>query len=81
MKCIQNEYQDEKGQSSCKTCPKDQFSRIGDIKCSALPECEERDFYVKPNPINECIKNETLGIYTREQKALLPHWPGRVMSK
>ena len=74
IKCTQNQYQDEKGQSSCKDCQKDEFSRIGDTECTALPECEKRDFYIKTDPIETCTLN---GVYTRKQHSDLPHWPGK----
>ena len=76
VKCTQNQYQDEKGQPFCKNCSKDQFSRIGETKCSALPECELRDFYVKPLSIKTC-EITSGGVYMRKQISDLPKWPGK----
>ena len=74
-KCFQNEYQPLQGQEKCEKCGVNQFSRIGETKCYDLPDCQKKDYFIKPRPIETCVKNGS-DVYVREQIRGLPTWPG-----
>ena len=44
------------------------------MKCIDLPTCRTTDYYMKPEDISKCKKEN--GTYYRNQKVAYPEWPG-----